>query len=106
MTKRDAMLLADRQRRVVEDLIAKMRRSCDDQFSTEYKGEERFARMLGLVEKAQGFCPSADQRERMWNIVEKAQRQMEELVPSVRMRYSDESAESLDSKSLGLGYEM
>ena len=103
MTKRDAMLLADRQRRVVEDLIAKMRRGLD-QLTTENKGEERLARILGLVEKAQGMSPSDEQCERMWAIVEQAQARMEELVPSVRMRYSDEAAETLDSKSMGLGY--
>ena len=71
MTKRDAMLLADRQRRVVEDLIAKMRRGLD-QLTTENKGEERLARILGLVEKAQGMSPSDEQCERMWAIVERA----------------------------------
>lgn len=105
MTKRDAMLLADRQRRVVDDLIAKMRRGLD-QLTTEYKGEERLTRLLGLVGKAQGMSPSAEQSERMWAIVEQAQLRMEELVPSVRMRYSDEAADTLDSKSLGLGYEV
>ena len=105
MNKRDAALLADRQRRVVEDLIAKLRSGLE-QFSTEYKGEERFARMLGLVEKAQGFGPSADQQERMWAIVEQAQLRMDGLVPSVRIRYSDEAPDTLDSKSMGLGYEV
>ena len=105
MSKRDAMLLADRQSRVIEDTIAKLRRGLD-QLTTENKGEERLARMLGLVEKAQGMNPSADQLERMWAIVEQAQARMEDLVPSVRMRYSDEAAETLDSKSMGLGYVM
>lgn len=105
MNKRDAALLADRQKRVVEDLIAKMRRGLD-QLTTENKGEERLARLLGLVEKAQAMGPSDDQLERMWAVVEQAQARMEELVPSVRMRYSDEAAETLDSKSMGLGYEM
>lgn len=105
MNKRDAALLADRQNRVIEGLIGKMRRGLG-QLTTENKGEERFARLLGLVEQAQGMGPSAGQSERIWAIVEQAQLRMEELVPSVRMRYSDEAAETLDSKSMGLGYEM
>ena len=105
MNKRDAALLADRQKRVIEDVIAKLRSGLD-QFSKENKGEERFARMLNLVEKAQRMGPTDEQSERMWALIEQAQARIEDLVPSVRMRYSDEAAETLDSKSMGLGYEL
>ena len=106
MNKRDAALLADRQSRVVEDLIARARRGLKEVREVESRGEERLGNILSLVEKAQTFAPSADQLERLWAVVEQAQLAVDGLVPSVRMRYSDEGAESLDSKSLGMGHEV
>lgn len=106
MNKRDAALLADRQKRVVDDLIAKAKRILKEIRVRESRGNERLGNLLSIVEKAQGFSPTADQSERLWSMVAEGQRLVEELMPMVRIRYSDEAAEELDSKSMGLGYEM
>ena len=106
MNKRDAMLLADRQRRVVDDLIDRAGRVLKEVKDSEFRCEQRLGNILSLVEKAQGFNPTDDQSERLWAIVEQGQLAVEAARPGVRVRYSEESAEALDSKSMGMGYEV
>jgi hypothetical protein len=100
---RDAQLLADRQFRAVEALIAKARRALAQIEQGESKGEERLGFMLGHVGKAQAMAPSEEQLERLWALVAEGQRRVDELCSSVRVRVSEEGAEALDSKALGQG---
>ena len=99
----NAQLLADRQHRAIEGLIGKARRALEQIRVAESAGEERLALILSHVSKAQAMGPSDDQLERLWALVEEGQRRLEQLVPSERVRYSEDSAESLDSKALGQG---
>ena len=103
----NAQLLADRQRRAVEGLIAKARRGLAEVpkygLGSEDRGEERLGRLLGLVAKAQAMSPSEEQLERLWALVAEGQRRVEELCSSVRVRCSEDGAEELDSKALGQG---
>ena len=99
----NAQLLADRQRRAVEALIAKARRALAQVRVAESAGEERLGLLLEHVRKAQAMSPSEEQLERLWALVAEGQRRVEELCSSVRVRVSEEGAEALDSKALGQG---
>ena len=105
VSARDAQLLADRQRRAVEALIAKARRGLAEvpKLGSEDRGEERLGRLLGLVAKAQAMSPSEEQLERLWALVAEGQRRVEELCSSVRVRCSEDGASELDSKAMGQG---
>ena len=100
---RDAQLLADRQCRAIESLIAKARRALVKVGVSEAQGEERLGYMLEHVRKAQLMAPSEEQLERLWALVAEGQRRVDELCSSVRVRVSEEGADALDSKSLGQG---
>ena len=99
----NAQLLADRQRRAVEGLIAKARRALAQVRVSESAGEERLGLMLEHVRKAQAMAPSEEQLERLWALVAEGQRRVEELCSSVRVRCSEEGASELDSKAMGQG---
>ena len=99
----NAQLLADRQRRAVEGLIAKASRALAQIRVSESAGEERLGLMLEHVRKAQLMAPSEEQLERLWALVAEGQRRVEELCSSVRVRVSEEGAEELDSKALSQG---
>lgn len=100
---RDAQLLADRQCRAIEALIAKARRALVKVGVTEAQGEERLGYMLEHVRKAQLMAPSEEQLERLWALVAEGQRRVDELCASVRVRSTEDGAEELDSKAMGQG---
>ena len=100
---RDAQLLADRQRRAIEALIAKARRALVKVGVTEAQGEERLGYMLEHVRKAQLMAPSEEQLERLWALVAEGQRRVDELCASVRVRSTEDGASELDSKAMGQG---
>ena len=99
----NAQLLADRQRRAVEALIAKARRALAMVYGTEERAEYRLGLLLEHVRKAQLMAPSEEQLERLWALVAEGQRRVEELCSSVRVRCSEDGASELDSKALGQG---
>ena len=99
----NAQLLADRQCRAIESLIAKARRALVKVGVSEAQGEERLGYMLEHVRKAQLMAPSEEQLERLWALVAEGQRRVEELCSSVRVRSTEDGASELDGKAMGQG---
>ena len=99
----NAAMLADRQGKAVDALLAKARRIVREVRVAESRGEERMANLLDLAGKFAPLNASDDAMAEFWGLVQLGQQQLEALCSTARVRVSEEGAEALDSKSLGLG---
>ena len=99
----NAAMLAARQAKAVDALLAKARRAVVEVSTTEQRGEERMARLLKLADKFGPLNASSQAVAAYWSCVEKAQAQLDELCSTERVRVSEEGAEALDSVALEKG---
>ena len=99
----NAAMLADRQGKAVDALLAKARRIVREVRVAESRGEERMANLLDLADKFSPLNASQEAVTEYWTLVQLGQQQLEALCSTARVRVSEEGAEALDSKSLGLG---
>ena len=91
-----------RQRTTVETHLRKAKRYLAD-FTTETRSEERFGYILKLADKIQLLDPTADQLDRLWNIVSVGQQRIEDLVPSTSVSTAEYSESELSGRDLGAG---
>ena len=91
-----------RQLAVVEQSLQRAKRYLAD-FTTETRSEERFENILSLAAKIQKLYPTADQLERLWNIVELGQNRLEQTISTVRVSTAEHSETELNSRELGAG---
>lgn len=91
-------LLSERQFEAIEKLIDSSSRDLRDQMNTELRSELKLDQILSRVVKVKKMSPTDEQLQRLWQIVEVAQKKVESLMPTVRLRYVDDSAEELDGK--------
>ena len=102
-TQSNAAKLAQRQGKAVDALLAKARRIVKQVRVAESSGEERMGQLLDLADKFSPLNASDDAMAEFWGLVQLGQQQLEALCSTERVRVSEEGAEALDSKSLGLG---
>ena len=99
----NAALLADRQGKAVDALLAKARRIVREIRVAESRGEERLGNLLDLAGKFAPLNASQEAVSEYWTLVKLGQQQLEALCSTARVRVSEEGAEALDSKSMGQG---
>ena len=91
----NAALLAERQGKAVDALLAKARRIVREIRVAEERGEERMSNLLDLAPKFAPLNASDDAMAEFWGLVEVGQAQLEALCSSERVRYVEEVEEEL-----------
>ena len=90
-----AALLAERQGKAVDALLAKARRIVKQIRVAESAGEERMSNLLDLAPKFAPLNASEEAVAEFWGLVEVGQAQLEALCSSERVRYVEEVEEEL-----------
>ena len=91
----NAALLAERQGKAVDALLAKARRIVREIRVAEERGEERMSCLLDLAPKFAPLNASEEAVAEFWGLVEVGQAQLEALCSSERVRYVEEVEEEL-----------
>ena len=91
----NAALLAERQGKAVDALLAKARRIVREIRVAEERGEERMSNLLDLAPKFAPLNASEEAVAEFWGLVEVGQAQLEALCSSERVRYVEEVEEEL-----------
>ncbi len=85
-----AVLLAQRQGKAVDALLAKARRIVREIRVAESRGEERMGHLLDLAPKFAPLNASEEAMAEFWGLVEVGQAQLEALCSSERVRYVED----------------
>lgn len=85
-----AVLLAERQAKAVDALLAKARRIVREVRVSEERGEERMDNLLDVAGKLAPLNASEEAMAEYWGLVEVAQSQLEALCSSERVRYVED----------------
>ena len=91
----NAAMLADRQGRAVDALLAKARRIVREVRVAESRGEERLANLLDLAGKFAPLNASQEAVTEFWGLVQLGQQQLEALCTSVRVSHTEEGVEEI-----------